>query len=198
MSRRFVFADECGNFDFSVKPGASKYFILVSITLDTCDVGHELIALRRDLAWRGIGLDHEFHATTDPQLVRDEVFGLIGNYDFRIDATILEKRKTEPSLRSTEEKFYQTAWYQHMKYVAPKIVGTDDELFIVGASLGTKKRRGIFHGAIEDVIKQVSPTILYKVACWEADSDLACRLRTTARGRCNGSGRWGICGVTIS
>lgn len=171
MARRYVFADECGNFDFSTKPGASKYFVLTSITLDTCDIGHDLLDLRRDMAWRGRGLDHEFHATTDPQNVRDEVFALIGKHDFRIDSTILEKRKAQPSVRCTDDRFYQTAWYQHMKYVAPRIAGKDDELFIVGASVGTKKKRGIFHGAIDDVIKQVSPTIAYKVACWDADSD---------------------------
>ena len=171
MTRKYVFADECGNFDFSVKLGASRYFILVTIALDDCSIGHDLLALRRDLAWQGMGLDHEFHATTDPQKVRDEIFKLIARHEFLIDATILEKRKAQPAVRATEERFYQTAWYQHMKYVAHRIAEASDELFIVGASLGTKKKRGLFHGAIEDVMRQVSPTTNYKVACWNADSD---------------------------
>jgi len=171
MSRKHVFADECGNFDFSSSSGASKYFILVTLTLEDCSLGDGLLALRRDLAWRGIGLDREFHATTDAQRVRDEVFQIIGPAAARIDATILEKAKAHPSIRPTEERFYQTAWFQHMKYLAPRIASPGDELFVVGASLGTKKKRGLFHGAIEDVMKQVSTTTRYKVASWKADSD---------------------------
>jgi hypothetical protein len=57
MSRVFVFADEAGNFDFSRRAGASKYFILVTITLPDCSAGLALLELRRELAWEGMGLD---------------------------------------------------------------------------------------------------------------------------------------------
>jgi len=171
VARVFVFADECGNFDFSNNQGASKYFILTTIALPDCSVGQALLSLRRELAWEGIGLNNEFHATTDIQAVRDRVFATIARFPFRIDATILEKAKATPSIRNTDERFYQMAWYLHLKYVAPQIVRKSDELLVIGASLGTKKRRAAFHAAIDDVVTQVSPTISFRVASWDGVSD---------------------------
>jgi hypothetical protein len=52
MKRKYVFADEAGNLDFSLHPGATKYFIIGTVTMDDCSVGHDLIELRRDLAAR--------------------------------------------------------------------------------------------------------------------------------------------------
>jgi hypothetical protein len=48
----YVFADEAGNFDFSSNPGASRYFILTTVTLSgDCSLGDDLMRLRRELAW---------------------------------------------------------------------------------------------------------------------------------------------------
>lgn len=141
MSRKFIFADESGNFDFTRNPGASKYFILTTLTATDCIVGQALLDLRRTLAWEGVGLNSEFHATADLQAIRDRVFQAISPIEFRLDATILEKCKAQPSIRDTPERFYKTAWYLHTKYVVPQIVQSGDELLVVGASLGTKKRR---------------------------------------------------------
>lgn len=171
MARTYVFADESGNFDFSRGPGASKYFILTTITMRECSVGHSLLELRRELAWQRLGLSSEFHASTDSQAIRDSVFAAIVQHDFRIDATILDKTKAQPSIRGTDEHFYKMAWYLHMKFVAPRIVGANGELLVVGASLGTRKRRGLFHAAVDDVVRQVSPTIEFRVASWDGASD---------------------------
>ena len=171
MARRYVFADECGNFDFSRNRGASKYFILTTVTTDNVGVGNALLALRRDLAWRGIGLNAEFHATTDQQVVRDGVFALLAAHDFRVDSTIFEKSKAKPEVRRTDDQFYKLALYLHMKHVAPAVAQPSDELFVVGASLGTKKRRSLFHAAINDVVRQVAATTAHKAACWDCTSD---------------------------
>lgn len=171
MPRTYIFADESGNFDFSAQQGASKYFILCTLTAADCTLGDGLLRLRRELAWKGAGLNTEFHATTDEQAIRDEVFKELQQHEFRIDATILEKAKAKPSIRSTDERFYQMAWYLHMKYVAPRVVGEKDQLLVIGASVGTRKRRAAFHGAVSDVIRQVSPTTAFQVASWAAASD---------------------------
>ena len=71
--RKYVFADEAGNFDFSDKDGASLFFILATVTADSPDVGDDLLKLRRTLAWDGIALESNFHATEDAQAVRDQV-----------------------------------------------------------------------------------------------------------------------------
>jgi hypothetical protein len=170
MADRYVFSDEAGNFDFSRDRGASRYFILCTVTLDDCAVGDRLLELRRMLGWQGIHLDSVFHASEDPQAVRDEVFGLLEAADFRVDATVFEKSKAKPYLQNDRD-LYKLAWFLHFKYVAPFIVQREDRLFVVASSLGTKKRRGIFHTAVDDVVDQVSPCHRHRVAFWPTESD---------------------------
>lgn len=171
MARISIFADESGNFDFSRKNGASRYFILTTVSCPDFGVGDALLDLRRELAWAGIGVESEFHATTDKLEVRARVFDLLQQYDFRVDATILEKAKAQPKTRTSDEVFYRYAWYYHMKHVAPRIVREHDELFVVGASLGTKKKRTLMHNAVRDVVQQVTPTVHYRTASWAAQSE---------------------------
>lgn len=110
MARRYVFADEAGNFDCSSK--GSRFFIPTSIVRDGFDVGDGLLRLRHDMGWRGVERRNAFHATTDAQAVRGEVFALIAGHDVRIDATIREKAKPSPHRRQEETRFSQTAWYR--------------------------------------------------------------------------------------
>ncbi|MBA2669078.1 MAG: DUF3800 domain-containing protein [Gemmatimonadetes bacterium] len=171
MARISIFADESGNFDFSRKNGASRYFILTTIACRCYTVGDVLLNLRRELVWADLGLESDFHATSDEQAVRDRVFQVIQAHDFRIDVTVLEKAKAAPQTCISDERFYQLAWYLHMKHVAPRVVSRGDELFVVGASLGTKKKRALMHQAVRDVIRQVSPTVRYRTASWSAQSE---------------------------
>jgi hypothetical protein len=170
MAERYVFADEAGNFDFSRGPGASRYFVLATVSLADCSIGDRLLALRRELGWRGTNLDRVFHATEDRQAVRDEVFALLADADMRIDATILEKAKAAAHLRDADA-LYRMAWYLHFKYVAPRVVTRHDRLFVVAASIGTKKRRAALHTAVDEVVSQVARCRSHRVAFWDAASD---------------------------
>lgn len=165
-----MFGDEAGNLDFRVGQGASKYFVIGTVTVGDCAAGDQLMALRRELAWQGIALESTFHASEDQQLVRDEVFRLLATCNLRIDTTILEKRKTQPHLQD-KERFYKFAWYYHFKYVAPYIAAARDELLVVAASIGTKKRRKGIRIGIEDVVWQSARTGTWQVAFWPAESD---------------------------
>jgi hypothetical protein len=170
MEDCYVFADEAGNFDFSTKPGASRFFILCTVTTDSCAVGDALLALRRELGWKGHHLDRVFHATEDPQAIRDQVFALLREHEFRIDATILEKRKAQPHLRN-DASLYKMAWFLHFKHVAPRIASPSHRMFVVASRLGTKKARGALHGAVDEVVQQVARCGSHRVAFWPADSD---------------------------
>ena len=112
MADRYVFSDEAGNFDFSRQSGASRYFILGTVTANDCEVGNRLLQLRRELGWRGLQLDKVFHATEDPQPVRDAVFDALSESDLRVDATILKKSKAQPHLQS-EAALYKIASILH-------------------------------------------------------------------------------------
>lgn len=171
MPRKYIFADESGNFDFSRAPSASRYFILTTVSVDDCSVGSALLELRRELAWRKVGLNSEFHATEDAQQVRDEVFAVLGGLNFRVDATILEKAKAQPHVRDPKERFYKIAWYYHLKHVAKRAACAHDELLVVGASVGIRKERGLFRDAVHEVVGQVAPMLDYRTAYWAAGSD---------------------------
>src|SRR5262245_19523560 len=107
MARVHVYGDEAGNFDFSKNKGASKFFILTTVRLENHDISAELLDLRRDLAWSGVTLPGAFHATTDKQAVRNQVYDVLARHDFRIDATILEKAKAQPQTRPSDLRFYK-------------------------------------------------------------------------------------------
>ncbi len=171
VADRYVFADEAGNFDFSLNRGASRYFILTTVTVDDPVIGNHLLQYRRELAWAGMLLDRPFHATQDNYDIRMGVLNGLSNWPIRVDATILEKRKAQPGLAANDAWFYQMAWFLHFKYVAPRIVNPGDRLLVTAASLGTKKRESIFHTAVGRVVQQVSPTVTYQVASWPAASD---------------------------
>lgn len=169
MAHRYVFADEAGNFDFPLKQGASRYFILTTVTMDDCRAGDALAQLRRDLVWQGVNLENPPHATDDPPAARAAIFAMLMRAQIRIDATVLEKRKAQCHLHNDLE-LYKMGWYLHFKYVGPQIVTSQDRLSVVAASLGTKKTRTAFNEAVDDVVRQASPS-RYRVAFWKADSD---------------------------
>lgn len=162
MSRLYIFADEAGCMEFARKPNVSRYFIATTVAMTSCDVGHALTELRRELAWGGHELGDYFHAAHDKQAVRDEVYKLICQHDFTVQATILEKSKAQPQTRKDRPRFYQYAWYYHFKFNAKKIVGDATELMVVTASLGTKRDKAAFQGAVLDVLRQTIPNVTYK------------------------------------
>lgn len=164
--RKYIYADEAGNFDFSNKPGASRYFILTTVLIENHRIEADLLDLRRDLVWENHNLPGPFHATTDQQVVRDRVFELLSKHDFRVDATILEKSKVVPRTRQTDETFYKLAWFYHMKYVANRVATRSDDLFVIAASIGERKKFASFRFGIHDVVQLTSWSQTIRVDMW--------------------------------
>jgi hypothetical protein len=108
-----------------------------------------------------------FHATEDTQAVRDEVFGVIADYPFRIDATIYEKRKVKPHLYDAVS-FYTMAWRLHLRHLMPQITKMGEELFVISASIGTKNKRRVFGEAVTDMVSQASRGTTFRTAAWDA------------------------------
>ena len=173
MSRVYVFADEAGNFDFSRNRGASRYFILGTMTIADPSLGTRLLDLRRELAWRGHGLETSFHAVKDRFEVKNAVFEFLETVDFRFDVVALEKSKAQPHVRADWEYFYKMAWLLHFRFVAPRILAHGDDLMVTAASIGTRKRRSALRSAIDDVVWQSAWTKVgrHRVAFWTAESD---------------------------
>lgn len=156
MSRLFIFADEAGCFNFSRAQGASRYYIVCTISSDSCHaLAADLIQLRRELIWDKAPIGEYFHCSEDKQQIRNRVFELLQNHNFSVQATIMEKSKALPRIRSSNHGFYQYGWFYHFKYAAPKIIGRATELQITTASVGTHKGQAHFTSAVNDVIQQV-------------------------------------------
>lgn len=172
MPDKFIFADEAGCFTFEKKQGASKHFVLCTVALDSCDVGTDLIQLRRDLAWRGdVELGDYFHACTDAQVVRDAVFEAIKGHKFTIQATIMEKTKAQPVVRVDRPRFYKIGWYFHFKHGIVKLLTPENEALITAASIGTKKERLSFETAVDDVMRQTVRAKRWATDFWPAQAD---------------------------
>lgn len=174
-----MFSDESGNFDFrdhARYPGASRYFAVGTVMIDGDDAVHaleaDLLALRRELAWNNVTHDDAFHASEDPQAVRNAVFAVLNRHDFRVDVTLLEKSKAQPHLYLDDPTFYQYAWWFHFKYLAPRTFRPGDELMVVAAALGTRKMRAAFRSGVESVVTQcLDFRVPRQIGFWPVESE---------------------------
>ena len=164
--RQYIYADEAGNSDFSRNPRASKYFVLTTVLIDGHGIESKLLDLRRELIWENQSLPGPFHATTDKQLVRDRVFNLLSRYEFRVDATILEKSKARPHTRPTEEAFYKLAWFYHMKHIANRVADPLDDLFVIAASIGEKRKLADFRFGLQEAVQLTTDSRAVRVDMW--------------------------------
>ncbi|MDZ4778270.1 MAG: DUF3800 domain-containing protein [Alphaproteobacteria bacterium] len=152
--RKFIFADEAGDFNFSRHHSASRFFIVCAVRMN-CDIGLDLLKLRRELLWDAAPIGDGFHATTDKQIVRDRVYDLISSQDIDIFAQVLEKSKAQPHIAATKHRFYKHAWYYLFKHAMGQIITSlDDQLMVTTASIGVKKGQVDFSAAVLGVLKQ--------------------------------------------
>jgi hypothetical protein len=112
----------------------------------------DLLKLRQELVWRRVRLNDYFHASSDLQEVRDAVFERIQKWPFSVQATIVEKSKTETGLTQDLGKFYNRIWYLHFQHGVQSELRGCSGFLIAAASLGTKKERAIFKAAFDGAI----------------------------------------------
>ena len=162
MTRRFLFGDESGNFDFRSHlqhQGASRYFSVGTVTIDGEDAVHDLVVdlnrLRFRLLQNGVKLGDFFHASEDTEAVRHAVLEVLATHDFRVDVTILEKSKALPRIRTSDPQFFKYAWFYHFKYISGQLFVPGHELTVVSAVLGgTRKMKAAMRQSVEDVVAQ--------------------------------------------
>lgn len=171
MAQKFLFADEAGCFTFERRQNVSRYFILCTVAMEDETVATSLPKLRRKLAWEGAELGEYFHATTDKQAVRDAVFETILEHPFTVQATVMEKSKAQPQVRTTKPRFYQYGWFYHFKFGTGDQFSADHEALITAASLGVKKERVAFESAVDDVMRQTMRVQKWKTDFMPAGSD---------------------------
>lgn len=170
---RYGFSDESGNFDFTTGPSASKYFAVGTLLVDSEDERRSLVAdmdaLKYELLLHDAPVDGCFHASEDRQAVRDRVFEVLLDHNFVVDTTLLDKRKAHPKVRSDDAMFYRYAWYFHFNRIGWRLCD-GDRLQLVTASLGTKKKRGVFHRQVQEVVAQKCK-VRHMESCWRDETD---------------------------
>lgn len=125
----FIFIDESG--DLECSPDNSKYLIVSSLALtSTSHLDQDFIRLRREILASGLDIEY-FHATSDKQVVRDAVFDILAkDFGQRVDALIIDKTKTNPSLRSPE-RLLETAYRLHLNYVVRALGPSEGDSLII-------------------------------------------------------------------
>lgn len=168
----YVFLDEAGNFDFS--PSGTKVFVLGAVTKERPFHAYkELAELKYDLIELGTNLEY-FHAAENAQPVRNRVFEIICGHlaGIRIDALIVEKRKTGPALQP-EEEFYPRMLSYLLRYILQHHdLGLFKEVIVFTDRLPIQKRRAAIEKTIKTTLERVLPaTARYRLVHHESRSN---------------------------
>jgi len=158
----YIFLDESGNLDFS--PNGSRFFLITGVVQERpfeaykglCDLRYDLIEAGGDV--------ERFHATEDKQPVRNRVFAIIQQHlnGMRIDAVIVEKRKTHPHLQ-LESRFYPEMLGYLLRHVLlARDLEPYKEVIVMTARLKTGARGKEF----ERIVKVTLATKLPKTVRW--------------------------------
>src|SRR5262249_6320630 len=84
-------------------------------------------------------------------------------HQFQVQATICEKAKAQPQVRTSKSTFYKYPWYYQFKHgLAPHII-PNMRLLITAASIGTKKERATFIDSLSSVMAQTVSKIPWAV-----------------------------------
>ena len=169
----YVFLDEAGNLDFSST--GTKYFLFGAVTKERPFHAYkELTELKYDLAELGTNLEY-FHASENAQPVRNRVFEIINRNltGIRVDALVVEKRKTGPALQIAE------AFYPRMLgYLLKYVLGQHDlnqfkEVLIFTDSIPILKKRSAIEKTIKMTLAELLPaTARYRLLHHESKSNL--------------------------
>ena len=169
----YLYADESGNLDYEGdgKEGTSPYFGFGTAVFDHAH-GSELwngLRLRASLEERGLNLPKGFHAINDSSHTRGQMFDEIARQAPRFDTTFLYKAGAYPYVKARGQMYlYRMAWYQHFKYVAPRVATKNDTLYVIAGSFGTRSRQTQAREALDAVCQQVE---IASVLCiWDAST----------------------------
>ena len=152
-----IYGDESGDFAFSGKAGASRYFIITTVVLQDDQLERDLLDLRKRLMREGVSLPDGFHARNDQWRVRRAVYDLLLRHQVRIDATILTKANASRQLHMSNLRLWKVAWFFHLRRLLPQVAAPDDQMTVVAAAITTAMSRGEVNAAFADVVGQLRP-----------------------------------------
>jgi hypothetical protein len=80
-------------------------------------------------------------------------------------------RETKAASLLRPFRYLSGSWSDPFPRVAPPALRPDDQLFVVGASLGTRKKRAPMYEAVREAVREVVPVSDYRCASWSASSE---------------------------
>lgn len=169
----YMYADETGDLDMAGSPGSSTYFGFGTAAFPD---GHgqqlwEGLQLRCRLEKAGLHLPRGLHAKNDSHSTRQQVFDLIAQQKPRFDTTFLVKSKAYDVVKSAGEiRLYKLAWFLHFKEIARQVSKPGDTLYVIAATLGTKRKATSARDALRDVCTQVATDRDIVLCVWDASS----------------------------
>jgi len=153
----YIFLDEAGNLDFS--PTGTKYFQLAALSKERPFHDYkELAELKYDLVEKGTDLEY-FHASENAQAVRNQVFRIIQKNlsGVRIDALLVEKRKTVPAWQPVE-RFYPRMLGYLLKHILKQYdLSQFQEVIVFTDAFPLKKKREAIKKAIQPTLAEMLP-----------------------------------------
>jgi hypothetical protein len=168
----YIFLDEAGNLDFF--PTGTRYFLLGSVAKERpFDAYKELTELKYDLVELGMDIEY-FHAAEDTQAVRNRVFDIIQRHlaGIRVDALVVEKRKTGPDLR-VEERFYpEMTGYLLRSVLSGFDLSRYAEVIVFTDRIPVNRKRKAVEKAVKMTLVEMLPkAVRYRVLHHESKSN---------------------------
>jgi hypothetical protein len=156
----YIFLDEGGNFDFSAK--GTRFFTVSAVSLYRPFTLHQLLdSYKYDLIEYRLTprIDTEyFHCADDNRYVREKIFTLLGEHLPKncVDAVIVEKRKTHPSLQ-VAEKFYPRVLGYLLQYALKIPLHRAGEVVVITDTLPHLKKRATIEKGIKTELARILP-----------------------------------------
>lgn len=156
----YIFIDESGNFDFSVK--GTSYFTFSALITNTplkydYDINNLILKILTKQEIPNLKYEYldqfsikHFHATEDKQSIRDLFIKLINSMDnITLNSIIIEKRKTNPALYDPE-KFYTKFLGSLMAYVFQAYQFDELCIFVDGCAV-TRNKDAFKKGIVKEL-----------------------------------------------
>jgi len=168
-----MYADETGDLDLSGSDKSSTYFGFGTAVFPDAH-GQQLwegLQLRCRLEKAGLHLPRGMHAKNDSHATRQQVFDLVAAQAPRFDTTFLLKAHAYDGVGHTGELgLYKLAWFLHFKEIARQVSEPGDTLYVIAATLGTRRRATSARDALREVCEQLATDREIVLCVWDAAS----------------------------
>ncbi|HZO93358.1 MAG TPA: DUF3800 domain-containing protein [Candidatus Baltobacteraceae bacterium] len=157
MNDLYVFVDESGNFDFSAN--GSTFFVLSAVVSEDPVQGvSELLRWRHHILAGGGGAPAtrkprdctHFHCSEDEQYTRDGVFEVIRGLAFDAYSVIVQKNKTNASIRD-QDLFYQRTFKGLLPYIVRRH-GPREKVHVFVSQITLKSKKAAVVAALKAIL----------------------------------------------